>query len=245
MIRQRQRVARRAAGQSAQSAQDGCSYREFYYSAIQKQIATSSSIWCQRGIVSPTVQIRISLESRQTYRHTHADTHTLHHFTRHQTLTKSLFSAACWHSNSGLTESHAGRILITASQSQSCMGESYLHMRGEGVHPTHCLHTSPPKWDVYLCAHLRVRLSQKRLKKKKMLCKSFVERTSFTFLKSVQIFPVEYTGRLNLLWEINVIPLFCMVSNSFGSRTVPQSTSLYFWLFEYFKPNVAPHKCKI
>ena len=60
------------------------------------------------------------------------------------------------------------------------------------------------------------------------MSKSFVERTSFTFLKSVQIFPVEYTGRLNLLWEINVIPLFCMVSNSFGSRTVPQSTSLYF-----------------
>lgn len=71
------------------------------------------------------------------------NTHTLHHFTKHQTLTKSLFSAACWHSNSGLMKSHAGRIIITASQSESFMGESYLHMRGEGVHPTHCLHTSP------------------------------------------------------------------------------------------------------
>lgn len=94
-------------------------------------------------------------------RHTHTHTHTLHHFTRHQTLTKSLFSAACWHSNSGRTKSHAGRILITASQSQSCMGESYLHMRSEGVHPAHCLHTSPAMWDVYPCPLLNICLSQK------------------------------------------------------------------------------------
>lgn len=45
---------------------------EFYDNHIQKQIATSSSIWCQRGILSPTAQISISLENR----HTHTQTHT-------------------------------------------------------------------------------------------------------------------------------------------------------------------------
>lgn len=81
-------------------------------------------------------------------------THTQHHFTRHQTLTKSLFSAACWHSNSRLTKSHAGRILITASQSQSCMWNCYLHMRGKGFHPAHCLHTHPATRGVCLDATL-------------------------------------------------------------------------------------------
>lgn len=133
-------------GYSTETAQTGCSYREFYYNHIQKQIAVSSQFDVSGGKVSPTAPISFSLKKAVSLSFSHSlafSSHTHHHFTRHQTLTKSLFSAACWHSNSGLMKSHAGRILITASQSQSSMGKSYLHMRGEGVHPTHCLHTSP------------------------------------------------------------------------------------------------------
>lgn len=133
-----------------------------------------------------------------THTHTpsHSHTHTLHHFTRHQTLTKSLFSAARWHSNSRLTKSHAGRILITASQSPSCMRQSYLHMRGAGVDPKHCLHTSPAYWDVFLCAYFSVHLPLKGTGKN-LVCDLFIrmvfllvfaieilkERSSVTFIK--------------------------------------------------------------
>lgn len=47
------------AGRSTEAEQTGCAYRDFYYNHIQKQIATSSSIWCQRGIVSHTAQMWI------------------------------------------------------------------------------------------------------------------------------------------------------------------------------------------
>lgn len=109
---------------------------KYYYYHNYKRITASVSIWWQQGTVCPSVHIWIPFIKS-------LHTHTQHHFTRHQTLTKSLFSAACWHSNSRLTKSHAGRILITASQSQSCMWNCYLHMRGKGFHPAHCLHTHP------------------------------------------------------------------------------------------------------
>lgn len=75
---ERQEGACRVAGCSTQTGQAGCSYREFYHNHIHKQIATSSSIWCQRGIVSPTAQIWISLENRDSLSHIHTHTASLH-----------------------------------------------------------------------------------------------------------------------------------------------------------------------
>lgn len=125
--------------------------KKYYYNHDYKQIATFISLRCQQGIVCSSVHIWIPfIQSLPTHTHTN----TQHHFTRHQTLTKSLFSAACWHSNSRLTKSNAGRILIKTSQSQSCMWECYLHMRGSGFHPAHCLHTHPAVRDAYLHATL-------------------------------------------------------------------------------------------
>lgn len=129
----------------------------------------------------------------------HSHTHTLHHFTRHQTLTKSLFSAACWHSNSRLTKSHAGRILITASQSQSCMGERYLHMRGEEARPTHIAFIHFQHSEMCISMHGWVYVTKRNRQFIEVFLFVVWPLTCYT-REPVQIFPVVRTRLLNLFW---------------------------------------------
>ena len=49
-------------------------------------------------------------------------------FTKHQTLTKSLFSANCWHSNARIMNSDGIGMLILPGQSQSHMKIQHLYM---------------------------------------------------------------------------------------------------------------------